>query len=50
MDRQKRFRTFDLDDQVTAYKQINSIATIQQNVLVTHREWHLHLNRDLALR
>ncbi len=32
---QKRFYAFDLHDQVAADNQINSIAAIQQNVLVT---------------
>ena len=36
VDWQKRFDGFDLHDQLTADKQINAIAAIQQNVFVAH--------------
>ena len=45
MDWKKRF-----DDEIAAYEQIDPIAAIEQEILVTNGQRQLHLKRDTRVR
>ena len=50
MDRKKRFDAFDLDDEIATYKQIDPIAAIEQQIVLTNWQRHLHLKCNARMR
>ena len=50
MDWKKRFDAFDFDDEIAAYKQIDPIAAIEQEIFVTNRQRQLHLKWNARVR
>jgi hypothetical protein len=50
MDWKKRLNAFDFDDEIAAYKQIDPIAAIEQEIFLTNRQRQLHLKWNAHMR
>ena len=50
MDWKKRFDAFDFDDEIAKDEQIDPIAAIEQEILVTNWQRHLHLKCNARMR